>query len=60
MISESAAKEIAIPLIPSDGYQAFTGRRGHFVDMLSRSRLWMENVVADGEPALFISIGSGS
>jgi hypothetical protein len=59
MVHDSAAKDITIPLIPSDGYQVFTGRRGHFVDVLSRSRLWMENVVADGEPALLVSIGAG-
>jgi hypothetical protein len=59
-IGEAAAKNISIPLLPSDGYLAFAGRHAHFVDMLSRSRLWIENVSADGEPALFISIGSGS
>jgi hypothetical protein len=59
MVHDSAAKDITIPLIPSDGYQVFTGRRGHFVDVLSRSRLWMENVAADGEPALLVSIGAG-
>jgi hypothetical protein len=59
MVHDSAAKDVTIPLIPSDGYQVFTGRRGHFVDVLSRSRLWMENIVADGEPALLVSIGAG-
>jgi hypothetical protein len=59
IIGADAAKNISIPLLPSDGYLAFTGRHEHFVDMLSRSRLWIENVSADGEPALFISIGSG-
>jgi hypothetical protein len=59
MVHDTAAKDITIPLIPSDGYQVFTGRRGHFVDILSRSRLWMENLVMDGEPALLVSIGAG-
>jgi hypothetical protein len=59
MVSDSAAKNIVIPLLPTDGYQVFAGRRGHFVDMLSRSRLWLENIVADGEPALLVSIGAG-
>ena len=58
-INKSTAKDIAIPLLPSDGYQVFTGRREHFVDMLSHSRLWMENGVVNGEAALLISIGSG-
>jgi hypothetical protein len=59
MVSSAAAKDITIPLLPTDGYEVFTGRRSHFVDMLSRSRLWMENVVLNGEPALYVSIGAG-
>jgi hypothetical protein len=59
MVSSAAAKDISIPLLPTDGYEVFTGRRGHFVDMLSRSRLWMENVVLNGEPALYVAIGAG-
>ena len=59
IVSSEAAKNIVIPLLPTDGYEVFTGRREHFVDMLSRSRLWMENVVLNGEPALYVSIGAG-
>ena len=59
MINDNAAKNITIPLLPSSGYEVFTNRRDHFVDMLSRSRLWMENGTFEGEPTLLISIGSG-
>ena len=53
-------QDISIPVVPTDGYLAFAGRREYFMDYLSQSRLWMENVVADGEPALLISIGPAS
>ena len=59
MVSEAAAKNVTIPLLPSGGYEVFTNGRGHFIDMLSRSRLWMENGTFEGEPTLLISIGSG-
>jgi hypothetical protein len=52
------AANIKIPLIPTDGFLAFKGRRSYFTQMLSRSRLWMENVVEDGEPALLMAVGT--
>jgi hypothetical protein len=56
----AAGKDMSVPPIPTDGYLTFTGRREYFMDYLSRSRLWTENIVADGEPALLISIGPAS
>jgi hypothetical protein len=56
----SATQDISVPVIPTDGYLAFTGHREYFMRYLSQSRLWMENIVADGEPALLISIGPAS
>jgi hypothetical protein len=56
----SNAQDISIPVVPTDGYLTFTGRREYFMRYLSQSRLSMENIVADDEPALLISIGRPS
>jgi hypothetical protein len=47
-----------IPIYPTVGYETYKGRQINFNQMLSTSRLWMENALYDGRPALLMSVGT--
>jgi hypothetical protein len=49
-----------IPLYPTFGYMTFKGKQEYFMQMLSTSRLWLENVIDEGEPALLMSVGTAN
>jgi hypothetical protein len=60
LVDPAVKRHIHIPLYPSDGYLTFKDRRSFSVQMLNRSRLWLENIIEDGEPALLISAGTSN
>ena len=45
---------------PTFGYLTFKGRQQYFMQILSTSRLWLENIIDEGEPALLMSVGTAN